>query len=67
MQVGFNISPVLWRKLPGARSAGRVQSVALRLLSDREAEVEAFKACTVAKDLLAQNMSTAAAAFYLSV
>ena len=41
--MGFSISPVLWRKLPGARSAGRVQSVALRLLCEREAEVEAFK------------------------
>jgi DNA topoisomerase-1 len=41
--VGFNLSPVLWRKLPGARSAGRVQSVALRLICDREAEIEAFK------------------------
>jgi DNA topoisomerase I len=41
--VGFTLSPVLWRKLPGARSAGRVQSVALRLVCDREAEVEAFK------------------------
>ena len=40
--VGFTLSPVLWRKLPGARSAGRVQSVALRLISDREAEIEAF-------------------------
>ncbi|MAZ76205.1 MAG: DNA topoisomerase I, partial [Micavibrio sp.] len=40
--VGFNISPILWRKLPGSRSAGRVQSVALRLVSDREAEIEAF-------------------------
>ena len=40
--VGFNLSPVLWRKLPGARSAGRVQSVALRLVSDREAEIERF-------------------------
>ena len=42
--VGFTLSPVLWRKLPGARSAGRVQSVALRLVCDREAEIEAFKA-----------------------
>jgi DNA topoisomerase-1 len=40
--VGFNLSPVLWRKLPGSRSAGRVQSVALRLISDREAEIERF-------------------------
>ena len=39
---GFNLSPVLWRKLPGARSAGRVQSVALRLVSDRENEIERF-------------------------
>jgi DNA topoisomerase-1 len=41
---GFTLSPVLWRKLPGARSAGRVQSVALRLIVEREQEVEAFKA-----------------------
>ncbi len=41
--VGFNLSPVLWRKLPGARSAGRVQSVALRLICDRELEIERFK------------------------
>ena len=41
--VGFTLSPVLWRKLPGARSAGRVQSVALRLVVDREMEIEAFK------------------------
>ncbi|WP_342363391.1 type I DNA topoisomerase [Terrarubrum flagellatum] len=40
--VGFNLSPVLWRKLPGARSAGRVQSVALRIVSDREREIEMF-------------------------
>ena len=40
--VGFTLSPVLWRKLPGARSAGRVQSVALRLVSDRELEIEKF-------------------------
>ena len=41
--VGFTLSPVLWRKLPGARSAGRVQSVSLRLIVDREAEIEAFR------------------------
>jgi DNA topoisomerase I len=40
--VGFTLSPVLWRKLPGARSAGRVQSVALRLICDREMEIEVF-------------------------
>jgi DNA topoisomerase-1 len=40
--VGFTLSPVLWRKLPGARSAGRVQSVALRLVCEREREIEAF-------------------------
>ncbi|MGU3494242.1 type I DNA topoisomerase [Xanthobacteraceae bacterium A53D] len=42
--VGFTLSPVLWRKLPGARSAGRVQSVALRLVCDREREIETFVA-----------------------
>ncbi|MDW8414376.1 MAG: type I DNA topoisomerase [Thermaurantiacus sp.] len=41
--VGFTLSPVLWRKLPGARSAGRVQSVALRLVVEREREIEAFR------------------------
>ena len=41
--VGFSLSPLLWRKLPGARSAGRVQSVALRLIAEREAEIEVFK------------------------
>ncbi len=41
--VGFTLSPVLWRKLPGAKSAGRVQSVALRIIVDREREIEAFK------------------------
>ncbi|MBX4335717.1 type I DNA topoisomerase [Bartonella raoultii] len=40
--VGFTLSPVLWRKLPGARSAGRVQSVALRIICDRESEIEHF-------------------------
>ena len=42
--VGFTLSPVLWRKLPGAKSAGRVQSVALRLVVDREREIESFVA-----------------------
>lgn len=41
--VGFTLSPVLWRKLPGSRSAGRVQSVALRLVCEREAEIETFR------------------------
>ena len=41
--VGFTLSPVLWRKLPGAKSAGRVQSVALRLIVERELEIEAFR------------------------
>ncbi|MBI3710702.1 MAG: type I DNA topoisomerase [Proteobacteria bacterium] len=41
--VGFTLSPVLWRKLPGSRSAGRVQSVALRLICERETEIEAFR------------------------
>lgn len=42
--VGFTLSPILWRKLPGSKSAGRVQSVALRIVVEREAEIEAFKA-----------------------
>lgn len=42
--VGFSLSPVLWRKLPGSKSAGRVQSVALRLICERESEIEIFKA-----------------------
>jgi len=42
--VGFTLSPILWRKLPGAKSAGRVQSVALRLIVDREREIEMFRA-----------------------
>ncbi|MEW6438865.1 MAG: type I DNA topoisomerase [Pseudomonadota bacterium] len=61
--VGFNLSPVLWRKLPGARSAGRVQSVALRLVCDRELEIEQF----VAQDywtLLAHLKTKAGAPFY---
>ncbi|NBR95406.1 MAG: type I DNA topoisomerase [Proteobacteria bacterium] len=41
--VGFNLSPVLWRKLPGSKSAGRVQSVALRIICDREQEIEVFQ------------------------
>jgi DNA topoisomerase-1 len=41
--VGFTLSPILWRKLPGSRSAGRVQSVALRIVSERESEIERFK------------------------
>ena len=45
--VGFTLSPILWRKLPGSRSAGRVQSVALRLVCDREAEIEKFKAAGI--------------------
>ena len=53
--VGFTLSPVLWRKLPGAKSAGRVQSVALRLICERETEIERFKTqeyWTVAADFL---------------
>jgi DNA topoisomerase-1 len=42
--VGFTLSPILWRKLPGSRSAGRVQSVALRIICERESEIEAFQA-----------------------
>ena len=48
--VGFTLSPVLWRKLPGARSAGRVQSVALRLVCDREFEIETFQAAGILVD-----------------
>ncbi|HEY5071379.1 MAG TPA: type I DNA topoisomerase [Caulobacteraceae bacterium] len=56
--VGFTLSPVLWRKLPGARSAGRVQSVALRLVVDREMEIEAFRTreyWTVAAEVAASS------------
>lgn len=62
--VGFSLSPVLWRKLPGARSAGRVQSVALRLVCDREAEIEAFRSdeyWTVAADLVTSKKEDVAA------
>jgi DNA topoisomerase I len=56
--VGFTLSPVLWRKLPGAKSAGRVQSVALRLIVDREREIETFvtrEFWTVDGDFVAPN------------
>jgi DNA topoisomerase I len=56
--VGFTLSPVLWRKLPGARSAGRVQSVALRIVVDRELEIERFRPqeyWSVEADLLADS------------
>ncbi len=56
--VGFSLSPVLWRKLPGSRSAGRVQSVALRLICERESEIEIFvpkEYWTIAADLLPQG------------
>ncbi|MEZ0280552.1 type I DNA topoisomerase [Methyloceanibacter sp.] len=59
--VGFTLSPVLWRKLPGARSAGRVQSVALRLVCNRELEIEQFKAqeyWTIAAELATAKNET---------
>jgi DNA topoisomerase-1 len=59
--VGFTLSPVLWRKVPGSRSAGRVQSVALRLIVDREMEIEAFRPreyWTVEADLAAASGET---------
>ena len=58
--VGFTLSPVLWRKLPGSKSAGRVQSVALRLVCDRETEIEKFKSeeyWTVDVDLLTSKQA----------
>jgi DNA topoisomerase-1 len=61
--VGFTLSPVLWRKLPGARSAGRVQSVALRLICERENEIEAFRPqeyWTIDTDLHAETGSFSA-------
>ncbi len=59
--VGFSLSPVLWRKLPGSRSAGRVQSVALRLICEREREIESFRPeeyWQIAADLKASDGST---------
>lgn len=56
--VGFTLSPVLWRKLPGSRSAGRVQSVALRLICERENEIDNFKAeeyWTIDVDVITKN------------
>ncbi len=64
--VGFTISPVLWRKLPGARSAGRVQSVALRLICDREMEIEVFKPQEY-WSILANLKTPAGSAFQASV
>ncbi len=61
--VGFNLSPVLWRKLPGSKSAGRVQSVALRLICERENEIENFKPeeyWTVDVDLLTKDKAVIA-------
>ena len=58
--VGFTLSPVLWRKLPGSRSAGRVQSVALRLICERETEIEKFKSeeyWTIDVDLLTSKQA----------
>lgn len=58
--VGFTLSPVLWRKLPGSKSAGRVQSVALRLICDRETEIEKFNAeeyWTVDADLITKTQA----------
>ncbi len=60
--VGFNLSPVLWRKLPGAKSAGRVQSVALRIVCDRELEIEKF-ASREYWSILAQLKTAAGAPF----
>ena len=59
--VGFTLSPVLWRKLPGSKSAGRVQSVALRLICERENEIEKFKPeeyWTIDVDLLTQSKAS---------
>ena len=65
--VGFTLSPVLWRKLPGSRSAGRVQSVALRLICDRELEIETFKPreyWSILNDLAAPGGQSFAARLY---
>ncbi len=65
--VGFTISPILWRKLPGSRSAGRVQSVALRLICEREAEIEIFKPVEywdIFADFLANNKDKITAKLY---
>ena len=62
--VGFTLSPVLWRKLPGSRSAGRVQSVALRLICEREAEIEVFRPreyWTISAEFLTPNGASFAA------
>ena len=59
--VGFTLSPVLWRKLPGARSAGRVQSVALRLITERETEIEQFNSREYWS--VTADMSTASGSF----
>ncbi len=66
--VGFNISPILWTKLPGSKSAGRVQSVALRLITEREHEIELFKPeefWTIASDF--ENNQSKLIKFKLSV
>jgi len=65
--VGFTLSPVLWRKLPGSKSAGRVQSVALRLVCEREAEIEAFRSqeyWTVEADLVTADGATVTARLF---
>ncbi|MDR1561205.1 MAG: DNA topoisomerase I, partial [Holosporaceae bacterium] len=62
--VGFTLSPILWRKLPGSKSAGRVQSVALRIIAEREAEIEAFETkeyWSIEAEFLAKNGKTFAA------
>ena len=66
--VGFNLSPVLWRKLPGCRSAGRVQSVALRLVTEREIEIEKFtkqEYWSINLECISQNKSKFLATLFL--